>query len=241
MSELRLYLRRASLRDNAGCSWVLRQEDGRILASGSSLDNLPAARHCHLVLAADLVSIFPARLPDLPLRKLEPLLSGAAEAHALGEAEQLHVALLGRDAQGMSWLAVTDRGWLQTTLARLAEKGVHPEAAVPEFLLLPLEANAWSLAGQEDGTLLRVSPFFGLALDQGDPPAGLRLALEHAAVLQAGRPGRLCLYHGDTRPAIDPAGWQEACRLPVVSRGGWSWHGAAWPDGVEPAAGGIFA
>ncbi len=230
MSELRLYLHRTSLRDNADCNWVLRDDEaGRVLASGGGLDNLPAARRCHVVLAADLVSVFPARLPDLSPHKLEPLLPGAAEAHALGEAEQLHVALLGRDVQGMSWLAVTDRGWLQATLARLAEKGVHPDAAAPEFLLLPLEQDAWSVASQEDGALLRMSPICGLALDQGDPPAGLRLALDAAAV----RPERLCLFHDGTQPAVDPAAWQDACRLPVTVRGSWSWRSAAWPEGLN--------
>ena len=233
MSELRIYLRRDSLRDNDDCNWILRHADGRVAASGNTLTNLPKAQRCHLVLAAELVSIVPARLPDLPLRKLAPLLPGAAEAHSIGEAEQLHVAWLGRDDQGLSWLAVTDQAWLQYTFARLTDKGVCVDAAIPECLLLPNEPKSWSLVRHEDGTLLRVSRIFGLALDQGDPPAGLKLALENEAVLQAGRPERLCLYQGSAMQAAVLGHWQTACGLPIESRGAWSWREAVWPDEIN--------
>ncbi|NTV96927.1 MAG: hypothetical protein HGA75_16200, partial [Thiobacillus sp.] len=80
MSELRLYLRRDSLRDGNECAWVRLDGDGRVAASGSDLAALPEARRCHLVLAADLVNLVPAELPDLPPHKLQGLLPGAAEA-----------------------------------------------------------------------------------------------------------------------------------------------------------------
>lgn len=233
MSELRLYLHRDSLRDNNGCPWIVRHDDGRTIASGNTLENLPQARCCHLVLPADLVTVVPVRLPDLAPRKLATLLSGAVEAHVLGQAEQLHVALLGRDEQGMSWLAVVDKGWLQFTLARLAEKGIEVDAALPESLLLPLEDNAWSLLRHEDGTLLRVSPIFGLAVDRGNPPAGLLLALDHADATGTGRPRRLCLYQGSAMDSADLERWHSACKLPVVTRGSWDWREPAWPGTIN--------
>lgn len=229
MSELRLYSQRDSLRDNSDCRWVVRHDDGHVTASGSTLENLPPVQRCHLVLPADLVTVLPVRLPDLPSRKLAPLLPGAVEAHVLGPAEQLHVALLGRDEHGVSWLAVVDKGWLQFTLARLAEKGLQVDAALPESLLLPLEDNAWSLLRHEDGTLLRVSPSFGLALDQGNPPAGLWMALENAQALGIKRPQRLCLYQGSAKESEDLPRWHSACKLPVETRGGWDWCEPAWP------------
>ena len=229
MSELRLHAHRDSLRDNNDCPWIVRHDDGHIAASGKALENLPQTRRCHLVLPADLVTILPVRLPDLAPRKLAPLLSGAVEAHVLGQAEQLHVALLGRDEHGLSWLAVVDKGWLQYTLARLAEKGIRVDAALPESLLLPLEDNAWTLLRHEDGTLLRVSPSFGLALDQGNPPAGLWMALENAEALGIKRPQRLCLYQGSAKDSADLERWRSACRLPVETRGSWDWRAPAWP------------
>lgn len=229
MSELRLYAQRNSLRDNNDCLWVVRHDHGHVIASGSTLDKLPPVTRCHLVLPADLVTVLPVRLPDLAPRKLTPLLSGAVEAHVLGQAEQLHVALLGKDGHGMSWLAVVDKGWLHYSLAQLTEKGIRVDAALPESLLLPLEDDAWSLLRHEDGTLLRVSQSFGLALDQGNPPAGLRMALENAEANGIGRPKRLCLYQGNATAPADLALWHSACKLPVDMRGGWDWREPAWP------------
>jgi general secretion pathway protein L len=233
MSELRLYSNRDSLRDNNDCLWIVRHDDGHIVATGSTLENLPQVRRSHLVLPADLVTILPVRLPDLPPRKLAPLLSGAVEAHVLGQAEQLHVAALGRDEQGLSWLAVVDKGWLQYTLARLAEKGIRVDAALPESLLLPLEDNAWSLLRHEDGTLLRASPTFGLAVDQGNPPAGLLMALDHAEATGSGRPQRLFLYQGRAMDSADLARWHSSCKLPVETRGDWDWREPAWPATIN--------
>lgn len=233
MSELRLYSQRNSLRDNNDCLWVMRHDDGHVVASGSTLDQLPPVQRCHLVLPADLVTVLPVRLPDLPPRKLAPLLSGAVEAHVLGQAEQLHVALLGRDEQGLSWLAVVDKGWLQYTLAQLTGKGIRVDAALPESLMLPLEDDAWSLLRHEDGTLLRVSQSFGLALDQGNPPAGLWMALENAEANGIRRPQRLCLYQGRATDPADLARWHSACKLPVETRGGWDWREPAWPATIN--------
>lgn len=229
MKELRLYLRRDGLRGNDDCSWVLRGKEGRILASGSGSAGLPAADTCHLVLAGDLVGVVPAHLPELSGRKLAPLLSAAAEAHALGDAEQLHTALLERNALGPDWLAVIDPAWLDTTLTRLAASGLKVDAALPEYLLLPLEAGSWSLLRHEEGTLLRASAGFGLALDQGDPPAGLRLALDRAAEMRLPVPQRLCLYQGNAVHPADGARWSAAVGIDVDLRGQWSWRDAPWP------------
>ena len=63
MSELRLFARRNSLRDNNDCLWAVRHDDGRVIASGTTLDQLPPVTRCHLVLPADLVTVLPVRLP----------------------------------------------------------------------------------------------------------------------------------------------------------------------------------
>lgn len=225
MSELRLYLRRDSLRDGNECAWVRLADDGRVAASGTDLDALPEARRCHLVLAADLVNLVPVGLPDLPPHKLQGLLPAAAEAHALAEAEQLQVAWLGRDDAGHSWLAVVDKTWLQGILKNLKERGLAVDAALPESLLLPIEAGAWSLLRQADGSVLRSGPWQAHALDGGEPPAGLRLA--------GPLPARLDVYQGSALHGVEAERWQAELGLPVRDMGAWSWREAAWPAGPD--------
>ncbi len=220
MSELRIFPRRDSPPEE--WPWVLR--DGAVAGSGKGIENLPRAARRHLVLASDLVNTVPADLPDLAPRKLAPLLGSAAEAHALDDAENLHVAWLGRDGGGGAWLAIIDRTWLQRTLAILRTQGVEVDAALPESLLLPTQADTWSVLWQQDGALARLGSSRGLALDQEQPPAGLRLALAEAA------PARIRVYRGNALHPADLSIWGADLGVAVEDAGPWSWREAVWPD-----------
>jgi len=234
MSELRIFLRRDVPVDD--CAWVLRDANGAVSASGSGLNDLPAARQRHLVLAADLVNTLPAALPDLSPRRLAPLLAAAAEADTLDEAEKLHVAWLGRDAAGLSWLAVLDRAWLTQTLAALREKSVEVDAALPETLLLPLAPDTWSVLWQEDGAVVRYAELRGLALDRRHPvhrhEPGLAAAGAGAAnpASRDARTGRTrtprpCRHRrsglaGERTPACFTRGARRAARARARARAG---------------------
>lgn len=228
MSELRIYLRREGAL--ADCAWVLRDGNGGITASGSGLDGLPVARRRHLLLAGDLVSTqaadLPASLAHLAPRKRAPLLAAAAEAGSLDEAEKLQVAWLGRDAAGLSWMAVLDSDWLTQTLAALRGKGVEVDAVLPETLLLPLAPEAWSVLWQEDGALARCTEWRALALDRNQPPAGLVLATSG----DQPRPARIRVYRGNALHAADLAAWHTDLGVPIEDAGAWNWREAPWPN-----------
>lgn len=233
MTELRLYLRRDSLREDKECVWVLRHPDGHTIASGKDLENLPKAGHYRLVLAADLVTLMPASLPDLPARRLRPLLAAAAEAYSLSEAEQLQVAWLGRDEQSRSWLACIDKTWLNRSLAALNERGVRVDAALPETLLLPVTEGGWSVLWQENGGFVRFGHGSGAVLDRDEPPAALYLALS-AKIQPAGQlPKLIRVFRGNAMQAVDTTQWQATLGVPVLTAGPWSWREAAWPEGLD--------
>jgi len=223
VSELRLYARRDSLQEGIGCAWVLLDAAGRTERSGSSLDDLPAARHCRLVLASDTVLLLAADLPDLPARRLAAMLPAVAEAATLDDAEQLHVTMLGTGAA--SRLAVIRKDALARLLGPLRARGLHPDRALPECLLLPWQEGEWTLLLHEDGVVARFGAHDGAALDQGDPPAGLRLALGQAAA-----PSRIRLYQGSALKMPEAAHWSEQLGVPVEFAGKWDWREAAWND-----------
>jgi len=228
VSELRLYLRRDGLREGQECPWTLLDEQGRVAGSGVSLDGLPKARVCRLVLTPELVTLLPTSLPDLPARRLQPLLPAAAEAGLLAEAEQLHVVPAGRAASGQTWLAAIDRAWLERLLAGLAARGVEADAALPESLLLPLHDGEWSVLWNEDGAVARLGAGYGLALDGGEPPAGLRLALTANPA-----PTRIRVWAGNALRPADVVAWSEALGVPVEAAGPWDWRTAPWPEGID--------
>lgn len=235
MSELRLYLQRDSLHDGKACAWAVLGRDGRVERGGASLADAPTNLPCRLVLAAELVNAIETDLPRLPERKLAPLLASAVESRALEEAESLHAVLAGRTAEGRALCWVVSAPWLDRALSRLSGFGLYPAAALPEYMLLPLQPGEWSVAVNEEGALARFDALRGLALDDGDPPVGLQLA-----VARHGRPERIRLLRGNRLNAPDFAAWQSSLSIEVVDGGRWDWRAAPWPD-AAPLLSGRFS
>ncbi len=225
MSELRLYLRRDSFLDGQDCSWALLDDKGRIQSSGNQLVDLPRSRHCRLVLASDLVLSLKTPLPDLPERRLTPLLPAVAEAATLVEADAIHAVIMDRAKDGEAILAVVEETWLARILSRLAGLGLHPESALPEYLLLPWTEGSWSVCWRSNHLLARFGKCEGMPLDEGEPPVGLILALA-----QRGHPQAITVYLDENSGSPDWARWRTALGGTVEADGPWDWRTAPWPE-----------
>jgi general secretion pathway protein L len=225
MSELRLYLRRGSFLEDGDCTWALLDDKGHLQSSGNQLTDLPRARHCRLVLASDLVLTLKAPLPDLPERRLAPLLPAAAEAATLVEADTIHAVLMERTSADEAILAVVEDAWLSRILGKLAAIGLHPESALPEYLLLPWTAGSWSVCWRSNHLLARFGKCEGMPLDAGEPPVGLVLALA-----QRGRPEAVKVHVGENAGLTDWERWRTALAAPVEAAAPWDWRTAPWPE-----------
>lgn len=225
MSELRLYLRRDSFLDGTDCAWSLLDDKGHIQSSGNQLLDLPRARRCNLVLASDLVLSVKTALPDLPERRLAPLLPAAAEAATLSEADAIHAVIMGRAKDGEAILAVVEEAWLRRVLAKLAELGLHPESALPESLLLPWTEGSWSVGWRSGNSVARFGKIEGASLDDGEPPVGLILALG-----QRGRPEAVKVYLTENAGSPDLGRWRAALETPAEAAGSWDWRTVPWPE-----------
>jgi len=232
VSELRLFLGRDTLLQGSDCAWALLDESGQVRGSGNQLDNAPKAMHCRLVLAGDLVTIVKAPLPDLPLKRLEPLLPGAVEAVTLTDADALHTVLLGREGNGQACIAVLEKAWLSRVMRQLTDLGLHPDSALPEYLLLPWTAGQWTVLWRGDETQARLGFMAGMALDGGDPPVGLSLAKAQNDEAQAIKV--LHMAH-----AVEPnmERWRDALGMAVEPGGVWDWRQATWPEGMNLLSG----
>jgi general secretion pathway protein L len=225
MSELRLFLRRDSLLEGTDCAWALLDDKGHVQSSGNQLVDLPRSRRCNLVLASDLVLTLKAALPDLPERRLAPLLPAVAEAATLVEADAIHAVIMDRTADGEAILAVVENAWLSRILSKLAVLGLHPEGALPEYLLLPWTAGSWSVCWRGKHLLARFGKCEGMPLDDGDPPVGLVLALA-----QRGHPEAVKVYLGENAGSLDWDRWRTTLAATVDAAGPWEWRTAAWPE-----------
>lgn len=227
MSELRLFLRRDSLLDGTDCPWALLDDSGQVQSRGTRLEGAPQARRCRLILAGELVLTLKVELPDLPARRLAPLLPAAAESGTLMEADALHAALLGRTDAGEAVLAVLEDAWMKRVMQRLADMGFYPEDALPDYLLLPAYDGDWSVAWQGADSVVRLGPLEGLSLDAGNPPVGLILA-----VAQRDKPGSLHVFQAGEKgrsEILDLSGWQDALGVAVAASGAWDWRTCPWP------------
>jgi len=225
MSELRLYLRRDTFSEGSDCAWALLDDRGHLQSSGNQLVDLPRARHCRLVLAGDLVLTLKLPLPDLPERRLTPLLRTAAEGATLVEADTIHAVLMERAADGEATVAVVEDAWLSRVLARLAALGLHPESALPEYLLLPWTQGNWSVCWRSNNLLARFAKCEGMSLDEGEPPVGLVLALA-----QRGRPDAVKIHLLENTGSPDWERWRAALGTTVEAAGPWEWRTAEWPE-----------
>lgn len=225
MSELRLYLRRDSLLEGTDCAWSLLDDAGQLRGSGARLEDLPRAQHCRLVLAGDLVLTVKTRLPDLPERRLAPLLPAAVEAATLVEADTIHAVLMERVADAESTLAVLEEAWLRRVLDILAGLGLYPDCALPDYLLLPWSEGDWSIGWRGDETVARFGRVEGMSLDDGEPPIGLTLALA-----QRSRPNLVKVFQGTNMGLPDWSLWREVLATAVETGGPWDWRTCPWPD-----------
>jgi general secretion pathway protein L len=225
MSELRLFLRRDSFLEGADCAWALLDDTGHLQSSGNQLVDLPRSRRCRLVLASDLVLTLRATLPDLPERRLAPLLPAVAEAATLVEADAIHAVVMDRTKDGEAVLAVVEDAWLSRILSKLAGLGLHPESALPEYLLLPWTEGGWSVCWRGKHLLARFGKCEGMPLDEGEPPIGLILALA-----QRGHPEAVTVYLGENAGLPDWDRWRKALATSVEAGGSWEWRTAPWPE-----------
>jgi general secretion pathway protein L len=225
MSELRLFLRRDSFLEGTDCAWALLDDTGHLQSSGNELVDLPRSRRCRLVLASDLVLTLKASLPDLPERRLAPLLPAVAEAATLVEADAIHAVVMERHKDGEAVLAIVEDAWLSRILSKLAALGLHPESALPEYLLLPWTEGNWSVCWRGKHLMARFGKCEGMPLDEGEPPVGLILALA-----QRGHPDGVTVYVGENAGLLDLDRWQRALAAKVEAGGPWEWRTAPWPE-----------
>jgi type II secretion system protein L len=203
----------------------LLDENGHLQGSGTRLEKLPTWRRCRLVLAGDLVLTVKANLPDLPERRLAPLLPAAAEATTLVEADAIHVVIVERGNDGAATLAVVEEAWFDRVLSKLAELGLHPDSALPDYLLLPWTEGCWSLAWRGAETMARFGKGEGMCLDDGQPPVGLSLAMA-----QRTRPEVVKVYREDGAGNPDLERWRKVLETTVEPAGIWDWRTTPWPE-----------
>lgn len=238
MSLLRI---RCSLADTTKrCDWALL-EVGREAQSG--IDHLAdlgqlarSAEMLQWVIPATEVLLVRSKLPPGSPQRGGTVLAYAVEELIIGDPEQQHVTALGADDGDWSVLAIMDKQGYQARMREIEALGVNNVELHHEALLLPWQADQWSMAWDGHEGFLRHGEHLASAIDSGDPaspPLALRLLLAEAGS-GGGAPAALAVYALADRPAAmpDAEAWSVALGIRVRLAGSWDWRSAQSGQGV---------
>lgn len=216
------------------CEWALVDAGREPVAGEGPLAQLPRrAERVELVLPASQVVLMHARLPQAARHRAGSVLGYAIEEQIVGDPHASQVSWLGSEGDE-DVLAVIDRERLERWREALRAQGIRIYEMHCETLMLPLHAQAWSLAWDGREGFVRTGRLEGAATDCGDrvsPPLSLRLMLDEAR--SRGRaPSSLAVYASAEDATVEPEAWQRELGIDVRLAGAWSWRTAGLGAGV---------
>jgi type II secretion system protein L len=216
--------------------WATHDKAGAVLAAGSAnLAQSPVKGPCEVVLASDLVTLDTVAAPPSQQKRLGAALRYLAEDLALPDPEQLHVAAMPGPSRDSLCLAIVDRQWLASLLAKFEQAGLAATAAFPESLLPALPPHSWTVVTRGGEGFARTGAQQAIALDStavGTLPAALQLALDQARAAGV-EPRAIQVRHERGSAPPDVRIWSEALGIPVEAGPEWHWTGAQPRPDVE--------
>lgn len=229
LTILQVYLPEAgfAVDNDAAVNYALRATTGELQRSGSAAPaELPRADQVEIIVPASLVLFTEVKLPPVRGQKLRQLLPFAVEEKILSDPDQVQVATGLRDAEGVTRVAIVDRGWLNAVCDRLRQLGFRPERGYAETCLPELEPQAWTVIWDGHEGFVRTAQGAGLALDsmgEDAAPFALRRAVEEARAKQR-LPEKIILRATDGAASVpDLALWTTQLGVSVVPGQDWEW------------------
>ena len=233
MSLLRIYCSLKELPQQ--CQWALIEDGRHPLAGEGALAELPRrTQRVQLVIPASQVLIVRVQLPLAARRRAGSVLAFAVEEKIIGDPDASYVSWLG-SAGDADALAVLDQQGLTRWRDALSLFGIYDYEVHCETLLLPWNANEWSLAWDGREGFLRSGEFEGTMTDCGDrisPPLTLRLMVEEAQA-RGGVPASIAVFTRAPNADPDVEAWQRSLGVTTRLAESWDWRTAPLHAGIS--------
>ena len=239
MNVLRIYFPSQWRDSNSSCPWALCDASGAILEHGQSpLADIPKAKTCIGIVAADRVLIFTTPQPPGKKRHWHAALPFVAEEHTLMDPDEIHAVPAASTEDGKINVTVMEKSLLKQIIAATSSAGLPLHKLVTETLLPGVQPHSWTMVWDGCSGFLRTSTSTGQALDNGSeetPPLALTLSLQ--AAVPAPRKIELRFVAGAENP-VAPS-WN----LPVALVNGtaWDWQSAPIADDIPNLLYGDFS
>lgn len=169
MSQLRIYLEYDWQDASSLCDWALLDAAGAITRSGAGeLASMPVADECVAVVGASQVLCLAKTLPKIRSSQLEAALPLAVEESMLGDAGDQHVVPGVTRSDGATVLYAMDKARLRRFIEACAGATIRLRHVVPEYCLLSVGADEWSMAWDGQNGFLAMPFAQGMSLGNGD-------------------------------------------------------------------------
>lgn len=169
MSQLRIFLEQSWQDASSACEWALLDAAGTITRTGvGDLASMPVAHECVAVVGASQVLCLTRTLPKIKASQLEAALPLAVEDAMLGDAGDQHVVPGAMTNDGATVLYAMDKTRLRSFVEACAMAAIRLRHVVPEYCLLIVGTDEWSMAWDGESGFLAMPFGQGLSLGRGD-------------------------------------------------------------------------
>jgi len=169
MSQLRIHLKHDWQDATSLCDWALLDAAGAIAQTGVDvLAGMPVADECIAIVGASQVLCLAKTLPKIKASQLEAALPLALEESMLGDAGDQHVVPGTMTGDGATVLYATDKARLRRFVEACSAAAIRLRQVVPEYCLLNVGSDEWSVAWDGQSGFLAMPFGQGLSLGHGD-------------------------------------------------------------------------
>jgi len=207
-------------------------ERGKVINSGvDEPRNWPKTNRTEAILHGPQTSWFKVKVPKAGIREQAQALGFAIEELIVREADSQHTTPTAQEDEYWHVIVIA-RDRLKRLAAQFDAISRPLDAAYSALQAVPAQADAWVIAFDEAGVVVRTGAHEGWAEDAtaaGEVPMLLSIALAQGK--EAGTlPARLLLSAGQTEALCKP--WSEQLGISVESTTAWAWFAVLgdWAD-----------
>lgn len=209
MSHLIIYIR-----ENERIDYYLELNSQIQSETNVEWQALPQAKQvpCTIVVPGETVGIQQISIPETSRSKLAKIVPYALEDQLIENPEDLHFSFDKFNEQGLLTVAFVKKLWMQIWLDLIRASNLNVSSIVPDYLMLPYEANSWTIYLMPKTALFRTSAALGFTVDIEKLVFVLQMKLQEAFV----RPNMLYLSYCPEQSDYDKTAL-EALNIPIVS------------------------
>ncbi len=197
--------------------WIEADQAGNVLSQRllNNFDDCPKIENNDsliVLLPGDSITMMAVKMPKMRASERLKALPFVLEEQLASDPENIAVAIGSVDKKGLTNIAVFDKTQFEKQIQILREHALFPQAMLPDFLALPYEENAWSIALLGNFALVRTGEQQGFSVDSDNLFLLLQVALDKSS---DSKPNRFVIFQDNN--VIDTTKW-DVFNIPIDAK-----------------------